>query len=124
ARLQAAPGRCRVGNSCRTPDDRVDGPGEVTPLALLLHEHAPALRRRLVYAPAPAVDLGPSTGGDTRALQPVQRRIKRAFRQVECAIAAGAECFGDRIAVRRFMLHGGEEQQIEMAFEYLRPHTS
>ena len=54
----------------------------------------------------------------------MQRRIERAFGQVERAAAASAQRFRERVAMSRTRLHSGEQQKIEMTLERFRVHSS
>jgi hypothetical protein len=54
----------------------------------------------------------------------VECRIQRAFGEVEGAVASGAQRFCNGIAVRRTRLHGGEQEQVEMALEDFGIHSS
>ena len=51
-------------------------------------------------------------------------RIERPFREIDVRLTPGAKRFGNRITMSRSVGDNRQEQQIEMAFEYLRFHTS
>src|SRR2546422_1025847 len=74
-------------------------------------------------APAPPPGGGdPGTGRAPRLFQPVQRRIDRAFGQIEGLAAALLDCLDDRIAMRRPRLQRGENDRVEVPLEHFRFH--
>src|SRR5262249_379741 len=91
ARPRAAPGTpgsCRPPSRPPFPDQAPDRGGEPLPHRALLRERTLAAPGQLVDAPPPAgIGRDPAAGEQARMLEPVQHRIDRALRQVECARA-------------------------------------
>src|SRR5215471_5142666 len=98
-------------------EQAADGISKPLPQRAMVRQRALAAARHLVDAPlAPGVGGGPLAREEPRLLQPVQRRIDRAFRQVEGAAALLPDLLDDAIAMRGAARERREHDHVEMAF--------
>ena len=117
--------------SRRRPARRHASPSTTAWTARANSRHSPCacqrplpFRRQLIDAAAAAVDLRPAAGQQSGALEPMQRRIQRAFRKVERSVAASAKLLRNRVSVCGLGLNRGQEQQVQVAFQRLGVHPS
>jgi len=74
-----------------TTDDRFDALDELAPRALALAERRAAGAREPIGPPAPPADRALVAPQESRQLQAIERRVDRAFGEVEPAAALQAQ---------------------------------
>jgi len=84
---------------------------------MFLRQRALPFRGQLIDTAAAAIDFGPSTGDQSRAFEPVERRIQRAFSQINERIAFRPQRLGDRIPMPWRLRDDGQQQEIEVALQ-------
>src|SRR5207245_103087 len=99
----------------RSPDHRLDGAGERRPLVALELERAASPRGQRVDPPPASSLVLPAALQQAVAFEPVQRRVDRAFPQVECAPALLAQALDHAVTVSGAGGDGAEQQQIELS---------
>src|SRR5215831_645672 len=115
-----APARARRRSSC---DHRLHGARETAPFAPALGELVAPAAREPIHAPPPAVPRRPGARELASSLETVQGRIQRALGQDEDIAAALPQALEDQVAVRRLLLERGQDQEVEMAPQYLASHS-
>jgi predicted nucleic acid-binding protein len=110
------------GPSGRGPQHRVHHGAELVPVGALPGESVSPSAGEGVGAPFPAADGAPGAREQRRPLEPPERGIDRAGRQVECATAARLQRLDDRVAVPWPVLEHRQDQAVEMATHGIRLH--
>src|SRR5258706_5990270 len=105
------------------PEQTTDRIRKALPERALIGKRATATARQGIHPPLPAgVAHGPAAAQRPGLLETVERRVDRAFRQVECATAAVANLLNDGIAMGRHARQRGEHDHVEMTFEHFTFH--
>src|SRR5262249_61698441 len=82
------------------------------------------VRGQTVDPSSPSTVSGPFAGQQGGPLQSVERRVDRAFGQVERAPAYSAELRHDGVPVRRLPANGGQQKEGEVALQQLRTNAA
>ena len=97
--------------------------GEPPPFGRTITQRQTPPITELIQPPLPAGNNSPPALQQTIGLQPMQRRIHSAFRQIEMPAAAIAQPLHHRIAMDRTLAHDSQQESIEMSFERFARHT-
>src|SRR5512133_3962604 len=97
--------------------------GERLPLVAFAGELAAAALGQLVDPAAPSSRARPFARKQARSLEPVESGIDRALGEVEGAVALCAQLLDDAVAVQRSRPKRRQEQQVDVAFQYLGSHS-
>ena len=101
ARSCGPPGHDRAAGQAGAAGHRLNRTREPPPLTLLGGQRGGAPGGQRVHPAAAAFRIGPAAAEQPGVLQPVQRRVHGAFRQVESALAALAKRRDHRVPVRQ-----------------------
>src|SRR5215471_88944 len=99
-----------------TPENLVDGVGELFPRGPLALEHRAAFGRQPVEPPAALAGFfRPPPGDEPAGFQPAQHRIERPDAEREPSAGSGFDELADLVAVPRARLEEGEDEQLRAA---------
>src|SRR5215467_14562518 len=108
---------CRTARLSKQTADRID---KALPYCTVICQRLAPLSRQCIGAPFPS-GLGnrPTAAEQTVLFEAVQHRVDRSLRKLESSGAAPLNFLNDRVAVRRPIRKGGEDDHVQMAFQHL-----
>ena len=109
-------GTQRSCTTCHSPD-------ESAPVLALVGQRGAAAIGELIHAPATRCVARPEAAQQARPLETMQGGVDRALGEVELTVAALAQALHEPVAVGRLGGHGGQEQHLQMALQYLGLHS-
>src|SRR5215470_6156673 len=113
---------CRTARLSKQTADRID---KALPYRTVICQGLAALARQCIGAPFPSrLSNRPTATEQTVLLQAVQHRVDRPLRKFESSGAAPLNFLNDRVAVRRPIPEGGEDNHVQMAFQHFPFHDS
>jgi hypothetical protein len=108
----------------RFSEHAADCGGKPLPDGLMVSQGASATPGQSINPPLSAgFPRAPTATQETCLLETMQRRIDRAFRQVEFAATAFADFLNDCVAMRRTRRQRGEHDHIQMTLEHFASHA-
>jgi predicted ester cyclase len=109
----------------RFSEHAADCGGKPLPGGLMVSQGASATPGQGINPPLPTgFPHSPTTAQETCLLETMQRRVDRAFRQVEFTAAASADLLNDRRAMRWARRQRGEHDHIEVTLELVGLQTT
>src|SRR5215467_1218135 len=113
---------CRTARLSKQTADRID---KALPYYAVICEGLAALPRQCIGAPFPSgFGNRPTATEQTVLFEAVQHRVDRPLRKLESSGTAPLNFLNDRVAVRRPVREGGEDNHVQMAFQHFPFHGS